>query len=834
MSTTTTTTTMNMTDDDGYNEQLISSVRDLQIGFGKFLHFFNSEMEKSYQIDFLDYKDPVEFIKQLETGKYTTVIKTINNDNADNDDYTIFHPRVNGLCQFRRELANNLHYNLLFWPCSTMKEPNSFLPSYEAISFAVKSIAQKLNWSEVDIIVGDENWGLPLAISANLHIPYRIHILGAHLNEQELIDEVLPEEFKFNDKLGKAIIVTNQQPADEKLTTRILKLLCRGKIKDTRILFIDILSLSLNPSNFFYGILATVMQNNSHCSHLYANVLVLTVLSDKYRHYLNVVDENNKINQVQNFRSHEMIDVADDGRHQSIRDLMKCTFNITEEKEFCHKLTQLKLRTNDSNCANLTDSVELLEDFCEANALKDFVEYFKLFEFIAELTENKHKYDFIVLDVTTDGVDLSWRPSLILQQNDDIHNIKSFITHSLLLPMDYQHTLEEILWKCGELCWTIITISFGILLIIIVSVSLLTGIAVRNYFLRKRLSKGPNKIVLSASDFVFPVDTRRVDEGIEAMLCCWLQQLQEFGGPEVDKPDLLKGSIASLKNLGLALPAKANLNGSTGVATTTHNNNNSNAGSGTESLAKQTAYFMDMRARYNGDMVQLKEIPLTNTTELKSKAMDLLVLSHGLRHENVNALIGWLSDNNRTAMVFDYCSRGSLQDVLIMDDIKLDWTFRLSLLTDLVRGMRYLHSSPIKCHGALTSRNCVVDARWVLKITDYALPTFYEAQGVTPSHKSAKELLWTAPEILRNSKAFKCGTQAGDVYSFAIIMQEVVVRGEPYCMLSSSPEEIIAKLKKPPPLIRPSVSKGAAPPEAINIMRQCWAEQPEMRPDFVS
>lgn len=65
-------------------------------------------------------------------------------------------------------------------------------------------------------------------------------------------------------------------------------------------------------------------------------------------------------------------------------------------------------------------------------------------------------------------------------------------------------------------------------------------------------------------------------------------------------------------------------------------------------------------------------------------------------------------------------------------------------------------------------------------------------------------------------------------------MQEVVVRGEPYCMLSLSPEEIIGKIKKPPPLIRPSVSKGAAPPEAINIMRQCWAENPDMRPDFVT
>ncbi|PSN34035.1 hypothetical protein C0J52_17493 [Blattella germanica] len=205
---------------------------------------------------------------------------------------------------------------------------------------------------------------------------------------------------------------------------------------------------------------------------------------------------------------------------------------------------------------------------------------------------------------------------------------------------------------------------------------------------------------------------------------------------------------------------------------------------------------------------------------------------HGLRHENLNVLIGCLTDPNRPALVLEWCSRGSLEDVLVQDEIKLDWSFRLSLLTDLVRGMKYLHSSPIRVHGYLTSRNCIIDARWVLKITDYGLPAFYEAQNITAPSKTARDLLWTAPELLRSSSLRKTGTQPGDVYSFGIIMQEVVVRGEPFCMLSLSPEDIIEKVKKPPPLIRPSVSKGAAPPEAINIMRQCWAEQADMRPDF--
>lgn len=45
------------------------------------------------------------------------------------------------------------------------------------------------------------------------------------------------------------------------------------------------------------------------------------------------------------------------------------------------------------------------------------------------------------------------------------------------------------------------------------------------------------------------------------------------------------------------------------------------------------------------------------------------------------------------------------------------------------------------------------------------------------------ELFWTAPEFLRDFQTSRKGTFKGDVYSFSIILQEVVVRGPPYCML---------------------------------------------------
>lgn len=50
------------------------------------------------------------------------------------------------------------------------------------------------------------------------------------------------------------------------------------------------------------------------------------------------------------------------------------------------------------------------------------------------------------------------------------------------------------------------------------------------------------------------------------------------------------------------------------------------------------------------------------------------------------------------------------------------------------------------------------------------------------------ELLWTAPELLRDPDMCRKGTVKGDVYSFAIILQEVVARGPPYCTTELSAE----------------------------------------------
>ena len=43
-----------------------------------------------------------------------------------------------------------------------------------------------------------------------------------------------------------------------------------------------------------------------------------------------------------------------------------------------------------------------------------------------------------------------------------------------------------------------------------------------------------------------------------------------------------------------------------------------------------------------------------------------------------------------------------------------------------------------------------------------------------------RDLLWTAPELLRMKQRPINGTQKGDVYSFSIIVQEIAYKAQPY------------------------------------------------------
>ncbi|VDO00102.1 unnamed protein product [Rodentolepis nana] len=93
--------------------------------------------------------------------------------------------------------------------------------------------------------------------------------------------------------------------------------------------------------------------------------------------------------------------------------------------------------------------------------------------------------------------------------------------------------------------------------------------------------------------------------------------------------------------------------------------------------------------------------------------------------------------------------------------------------------------------------------------------------------------LWMAPELLRDCANAHKATRAGDVYSFAIILHQVLHQCEPYGRNDTPVEEIIARVasKESPPL-RPEINCDEFSPDFLSILERCMCENPDRRPSF--
>ncbi|XP_077432020.1 atrial natriuretic peptide receptor 1 isoform X1 [Vanacampus margaritifer] len=238
---------------------------------------------------------------------------------------------------------------------------------------------------------------------------------------------------------------------------------------------------------------------------------------------------------------------------------------------------------------------------------------------------------------------------------------------------------------------------------------------------------------------------------------------------------------------------------------------------------------------YKGNFVAIKYID-RKRVELNRKLLFELKHMRDVQNEHLTRFIGACIDAPNTCIITEYCPRGSLQDILENDSITLDWMFKYSLINDIVKGMLFLHNSVLLSHGKLKSSNCVVDNRFVLKITDYGLSSLQaDGRSAKDAHAYYAQRLWMAPELLRMEAPPPQGTQKGDVYSFGIVLQEVALRqgvfyldGDPL-----SPKEVVDRVVLGEwPCLRPSVDPHAHSPELGQLMQRCWAEEPTERPEF--
>ncbi|KAK7265293.1 hypothetical protein RJT34_32911 [Clitoria ternatea] len=206
---------------------------------------------------------------------------------------------------------------------------------------------------------------------------------------------------------------------------------------------------------------------------------------------------------------------------------------------------------------------------------------------------------------------------------------------------------------------------------------------------------------------------------------------------------------------------------------------------------------------------------------------EALMLS-SLHHPNVVSFYGIVRDgpDGSLATVTEFMINGSLKQFLHKKDRTIDRRKRLIIAMDAAFGMEYLHGKNI-VHFDLKCENLLVNMRDpqrpICKIGDLGLSKVKQHTLVSGGVRGT--LPWMAPELLSGKSNMV--TEKIDVYSFGIVMWELLTGDEPYADMHCA--SIIGGIVNN--TLRPKLPTWCDP-EWKSLMESCWASDPAERPSF--
>ncbi|XP_041066678.1 ephrin type-B receptor 3-like isoform X6 [Carcharodon carcharias] len=195
-------------------------------------------------------------------------------------------------------------------------------------------------------------------------------------------------------------------------------------------------------------------------------------------------------------------------------------------------------------------------------------------------------------------------------------------------------------------------------------------------------------------------------------------------------------------------------------------------------------------------------------------------------HPNIIHLEGVVTKSRPVMIVTEFMENGALDSFLRMNDGQFTVIQLVGMLRGIAAGMKYL-SEMNYVHRDLAARNILVNSNLVCKVSDFGLSRFLEDDPTDPTYTSSLggkiPIRWTAPEAI----AYRKFTSASDVWSYGIVMWEVMSYGErPYWDMSN--QDVINAVEQdyrlPPPMDCPTALH--------QLMLDCWVKDRNNRPKF--
>ncbi|MFS8014031.1 putative dual-specificity kinase TKL-Pl-4 family [Helianthus anomalus] len=237
--------------------------------------------------------------------------------------------------------------------------------------------------------------------------------------------------------------------------------------------------------------------------------------------------------------------------------------------------------------------------------------------------------------------------------------------------------------------------------------------------------------------------------------------------------------------------------------------------------------------KYGDRIVAIKVLNRGSKTEervaLESRFAREVTMMSRVKHENLVTFIGACKDP-LMVIVSELLPGMSLRKYLgSIRPNQLDLRLALNFALDIARAMDCLHANGI-IHRDLKPDNLLLTANQKsVKLADFGL-----AREETVTEMMTAETgtyRWMAPELystvtLRQGEKKHYNNKV-DVYSFGIVLWELVTNRMPFEGMSNLQAAYAAAFKQERPNLSDDIS-----PELAFIIQSCWVEDPNLRPSF--
>lgn len=159
-----------------------------------------------------------------------------------------------------------------------------------------------------------------------------------------------------------------------------------------------------------------------------------------------------------------------------------------------------------------------------------------------------------------------------------------------------------------------------------------------------------------------------------------------------------------------------------------------------------------------------------------------------IQHPNIVKMLGYCSTGCDRVLIYEFVEKGCLDQWLYdtsstsdmlesMPWTPLNWETRIKIVKGVAKGLAYMHNlnTPI-IHRDIKASNILLDANFEAYIADFGLARRIQGSHLHVSTQVAGTMGYMPPEYINGAPM---ATTNGDVYSFGVLMLEIVTGRRP-------------------------------------------------------